>query len=284
MIEYSPTTSLESAVLESGHFELTTDSAGREIVTIGHRRLAKVVVPQKSEGLHDLIEALGADGGRAFSAIAGDPWQIDAEEPETAAVTTAAEEYIVMGLRPMRSDTRPVRVAAGGEVVRLFLLPWHIPAKTLNFNGTPHYVVTATRGVVGDWSINEDGRRGVIVGVPEVWVGILERLCGPGNQLVLRCDVPVPWIGDSGLTNAIPTSVGVFEIPKATPLRGDFAEAGDALGGPIGTWVAKLPVVMAEGDVVNPLEVPGSVEVPRVPDGPWENEFGQDPSDFSNLT
>lgn len=320
MIDYTPKTPLEAAVLESGRFEFAIDSAGREVLSIGHRRLPKVVLPRKAEGLHELIEALSADGGESFSVTEGDPWLISQEEPDRNTTTIAAEEYVVMGLRPMTLDHRPIRVAAGRGVVRLFLLPWYLPAKTLDFGEGSHYMVSATRGVLGSWALSDDARLGVVIGVPEVWIGILERHCSPGAQLVFRCDVPVPWVGDAGLSNAVPTTVGVFEIStdvsKApyqpndqsaelneqqwnTPFETTAAVADTSADNPLdnaldnvldtpsdgtGTWIAKLPVVMTEGNVVKPVEVPIDIDVVSIPDGPWEIEFGGDPDDFSNLT
>jgi hypothetical protein len=204
-----------------------------------------------------------------------------------------------MGLRPLRVGGRPVRVAVRREVVRLFLLPWSIPAKTLHFGGEPHFVVTSARGVVGDWKVEPDGRFGVVVGVPEVWVGVLERHHRPDAGLVLRSDVPVPWIGDDGLSAAVPTAVGVFDRRGVRDGGGaDSADSADSAGetgeagtvaGDIGggvspetgeSWLAKLPVVMTEGDVVRPVPVPDDVEVGEVPDGPWELE-AHGTTDFS---
>ena len=154
-------------------------------------------MPKKAEGLHDLMQALAATGGHSFSVTDGDPWVIEEEDDVAEAATAAAEEYLVMGLRPLRSDGRPVRVADGRGVIRLFVLPWVLPAKTVGFGNHSHFVVTSARGVVGDWEPIAGGRSGVVVGVPETWVGILERYRRPGSELVFRCDVPVPWIGDS---------------------------------------------------------------------------------------
>lgn len=271
MITYSPTTLLETAVLKSGRFALTTDAAGREVVAVGHRRLPRVVLQQKAEGLHGLMEEVAATGARVFTTTEGDPWRIveAEEEPEDCASPPTAEEYLVMGLRPLLAAGRPARVAVRREVVRLLVLPWTIPALSLDFGGTPHYVVTGTRGVVGDWQQEPEGRRGVVVGVPEVWVGVLERLHAPDGELVLRCNAPVPWVGDDGIAGAVPTSVGVF-----VPRHGD-GEAGGAE-----TWLSRLPVVLTEGDVVRPVQVPEGVEVGPVPDGPWERE-GHGAADFS---
>jgi hypothetical protein len=279
MITYTPKTPLEAAVLESGRFEFSTDTTGREVICVGHQRLPRVVLQQKAEGIHELVTSLEAIGDRAFTASRGDPWVINSDEPDAELSTVAAEEYLVMGLRPMKSDGRPVRIAAGRDVVRLLLLPWTMPAKTLNFGGDRHYVVTSTRSVVGDWSAVTDGRRGVIVGVPEIWVGILERQCHRGSRLVFRCDVPIPWVGDTGLTNAVPGSVGIFEVADDP---GDTAADGlDVIDGqPVESWVAKLPIVMSEGTVVSPILVPTDLTVEDVPDGPWELEFDS-PSDFS---
>ena len=281
MITYTPRTALEAAVLESGRFEFSADTAGREVIRAGHRRLPQVVLQQKAEGLHDLVEALSTstDDGPAFTVHRGDPWVIDHDEPDPEASTVAAEEYLVMGLRPMKSDGRPVRVAAGPGVVRLFLLPWTMPAKTLNFGNDRHFVVTSTRGVVGDWAAVTDGRRGVVVGLPEVWVGILERQCRPGSGVVFRCDVPVPWVAETGLSNATPTAVGVFEVAAADHGGPGLNGSGPSAGPSIETWVAKLPIAMTEGNVINPVLVPTGLDVERVPDGPWELEF-ESPSGF----
>jgi len=274
VITYTPITPLEAAILESGRFELASDTAGREVICVGHRRLPKVVLQQKSEGLHDLIAAVSATGTAGFTVSEGDPWLIEEAEPSGDPVPVAAEEYIVMGLRPMTSDGRPVRVASGRDVVRLFLLPWSMPPKTLNFGGESHYVVTSTRGVVGDWGTAPDGRTGVVVGVLEVWAGILERHYAETN-LAFRSDVPVPWVGDGGLTNAVPTTVAVYETHGA--------EAGNGNGSnptPSESWIAKFPIVMTEGNVVHPVHLPDGVDIADVPDGPWELEW-QGSSDFS---
>ena len=275
MITYTPTTPLEAAILESGRFELATDSAGREVICVGHVRLPKVVLDRRSEGLRELVGAVAATGGVAFSVSEADPWLIEETEPSGDPVPVAAEEYLVMGFRPMISDGRPVRVASGRDVVRLFVLPWSMPSKSLTFGGETHYVVSSTRGVVGDWDIAPDGRVGVVVGLLEVWVGILERHQRPGTELVFRCDVPVPWIGEGGLTNAVPATVAVYEVPGA--------EAGPPNGsGPAGgeSWIAKLPVVMTEGNVVHPVHLPDNVDVAEVPDGPWELDW-QGSGEFS---
>ncbi|MGH9092285.1 MAG: hypothetical protein ACRDZR_13055 [Acidimicrobiales bacterium] len=196
---------------------------------------------------------------------------------------SAAEEYLVMGLRPLLAAGRPVRVAVRREVVRLLVLPWSVPALSLDFGGEPHYVVTGTRGVVGEWHQEADGRRGVVVGVPEVWIGVLERLSAPAGGLVLRCDVPVPWVGDDGLAGAVPTSVGVYvprHDPEAEPDGGspDGRSPDDPAGSE--SWLSRLPVVLTEGDVVRTVPVPDGIEVGPVPDGPWEAEaHGQ--ADFS---
>lgn len=280
MTTHTPTTPLEAAVLESGRFEFTVDTAGREVVCVGHGRLPQVVLPRKADGLHDLVSALATDGGQAFRVSRGDPWLVDAEDADPESSTVAAEEYLVMGLRPMRADGRPVRVAAGGGVVRLFLLPWTMPAKTLDFGHNRHFVVTSARGVVGDWTPATDGRRGVIVGLPEIWVGILERQCHPSAVLAFRCDVPVPWVAEAGLSNAVPSTVGVFELSgKAAIADPDAVDSGP---GPdrAETWVAKLPIAMTEGNVVSPVLVPTDVAVEDAPKGPWELEF-ESPSDFS---
>jgi len=273
VITYSPTTPLEAAILESGRFELTTDTAGREVICVGHRRLPKIVLPQKSEGLHDLIEAVQATGGRAFSVAEDDPWLIDETEPGGDPAPVAAEEYLVMGLRPMTSDGRPVRVASGRDVVRLFLLPWSMPPKTLEFGGQPHYVVTSTRGVVGEWDTTSDGRLGVVVGVLEGWAAILERYRTEGSELVWRCEVPVPWIGDGGLTNVVPTTIACYETPEVPTSNGSTSAGTES-------WIAKLPVVMSEGNVVQPVHLPDDVDLAEVPDGPFELEW-HGSSDFS---
>ena len=279
MISYTPATLLETAVLKSGRFALATDAAGREVVAVGHRRLPRVILQQKAEGLHGLMEQVAAMGARVFTATEGDPWQIyeAEEEPEDCAAPSAAEEYLVMGLRPLLAAGRPVRVAVRREVVRLLVLPWSIPALSLHFGGEAHFVVTGTRGVVGEWRPEVDGRRGVVVGVPEVWIGVLERLSAPAGGLVLRCDVPVPWVGDDGLAGAVPTSVGVY-VPRPDP--GSVPEGGAAADGAGETWVSRLPVVLTEGDVVRPVPVPDGIEVGPVPDGPWEAELGGQ-ADFS---
>lgn len=281
MITYSPTTLLETAVLKSGRFALTTDAAGREVIAVGHRRLPRVILQQKAEGLHGLMQEVATSGARVFTTTDGDPWRIveAEEEPEDCASPPAAEEYLVIGLRPLLADGRPVRVAVRREVVRLLVLPWTIPALSLDFGGTPHYVVTGTRGVVGDWCQEADGRRGVVVGVPEVWIGVFERLYGLDGELVLRCNVPVPWVGDDGLTGAVPSSVGVF-VPRhgGEPTLDEPAEPGAGLE--VGeTWLSRLPVVLTEGDVVRAVQVPDGVDVGPVPDGRWELE-GNEPADF----
>ncbi|HLN16238.1 MAG TPA: hypothetical protein VK277_05720 [Acidimicrobiales bacterium] len=275
-ITYSPQTPLEAAVLASESFQLGADSSGREVVCVGPRRLPKTVVPRKSEGLHGLLGVLGTDAEalQAFNVIEGDPWQISEAEVDESLVTPAAEEYLVMGLRPLLADGRPVRVAVAGSVVRLFILPWTIPAKTLSFGGATHFLVTATRGVVGDWTLVADGREGVIVGVAEAWVSVFERQQTPGTELVFRCDVPVPWIGDGTLVYAAPQAVGVFEARAegGTEAAGD--EGDDTISVDVEVaWVAKLPVAMTEGTVVTPVEVPRDVAVARVPDGPFEMEW-----------
>jgi hypothetical protein len=267
MIKYTPSTPLEVAVLETGRFELTTDTADQEVVVVGQQRMPKVVMPCKSVGIHDLMAAIDTTAKGAFIVNDSDPWEIDVDgDGERETSPTAAEEYLVMGLRPLRSDGRPVRVADRRGVVRLFVLPWMLPAKTVGFGTTTHYVVTSGRNVVGDWDPIDGGRSGVVVGLPETWVGTLERYRRPGSDLVFRCDVPVPWIGDTGLRNCVPTTVGVYD----TPTSGDEAE----------TWVARLPVVMTEGDVVQPVAIPANVDVDEIPDGPWELEL-QGSADFS---
>jgi hypothetical protein len=266
MTAYTPTTPLEAAVLESERFQFSTDTAGREVVCVGQRRLPQVVLPQDADGLRDLVEALSEGGRRAFTTSRGDPWLIEPLDVDPEPPPVAAEEYLVMGLRPMKSDGRPVRVAGSRGVVRLFVLPWTMPAKTLDFGRQRHFVVTSARGVVGEWMPATDGHRGVIVGLPEVWVGILERQCHPSASLVFRCDVPVPWVADGGLANAVPTTAGAFALGGVPPR----AEA----------WVARLPIVMTEGDVVSPVLMPSDLTLDEVPPGPWELEFDS-PSDFS---
>ena len=246
-----------------------SDTAGREVVCVGHRGSPKIVLPQKAEGIRDLVETVASGGGSAFEVTdEGDPWQIEDVEPDSSPIPIAAEEYLVMGMRPMTADGRLVRVAASRDIVRLFLLPWNLPAKTLDFGGTPHFVVTSTRGVVGEWDLATDGRSGVVIGAPEIWVGILERQYARLHPMVFRCDVPVPWVGDNGVSNTRPTTIGVYQ----------------AAGGPGGSedesWIAKLPVIMTEGDVINPVVLPHGVESEEVPDGPWELEW-QNSSDFS---
>jgi hypothetical protein len=278
MITFTPTTPLEAAVLESGRFELTTDSAGREVVVVGHRRLPKVVLLQKSDGLHDLLDAVASTGARAFTAAEADPWEIDEDEPESTDGPTAAEEYLVMGLRPLVAQRRPVRVTARRDVVRLYVLAWTLPAKTVDFGGTAHYVVTSARGVVGEWEAVPDGRRGVVVGLSEMWVGVLERYKRPGAELVFRTDVPVPWVGESGLAGAVPRVVGVFErVGSDDPEATKGGDTGDSGGE---TWMAKVPIVMTEGDVVRTVVVPDDVDVGDVPEGMWELE-AQESADFS---
>lgn len=304
MIGYTPATLLETAVLKSGRFALTTDAAGREVVAVGHRRLPRVILQQKAEGIHGLMEQVAATGGRVFTATEGDPWQIyeAEEEPEDCASPSAAEEYLVMGLRPLLAAGRPVRVAVRREVVRLYVLPWSIPALSLDFGGEAHFVVTGTRGVVGEWHQEADGRRGVVVGVAEVWLGVLERLSAPAGGLVLRCDVPVPWVGDDGLGGAVPTAVGVY-VPRhdagagpvdpgarppdldGTPFGSGAAGGGDGAVGGGESWLSRLPVVLTEGDAVRPVPVPDGIEVGPVPDGPWEVEaHGQADFPMGSLT
>lgn len=281
MITFTPTTPLEAAVLESGRFELATDSAGREVLVVGHRRLPKVVLLQKSDGLHDLLDALASTGARAFAVTDADPWEIDEDEPEGADDPTAAEEYLVMGLRPLLAQRRPVRVTVRRDVVRLYVLPWTLPAKTVDFGGKAHYVVTSARGVVGEWEGVPDGRRGVAVGLPEMWVGVLERYKRPGSELVFRTDVPVPWVGESGLAGAVPRVVGVFERAGSDDPEAAMSIGASVAGGPSGeTWMARIPIVMTEGDVVQTVVVPDGVDVGDVPDGMWELE-AQGSADFS---
>jgi len=277
MITYTHKSPLEAAVLESGRFELATDTAGREVICVGPRRLPKVVLQQKAEALQGLVEAVGGAGGTAFEVAEGDPWQITEVDPDGFEAPIAAEEYLVMSLNPLRADGRPVRVAGPSGVVRLHLLPWSMPARTLQFGGEQLYVVTSTRSVVGEWAPALDGRSGVVVGVPELWIGIFERRQDDAS-LVLRCDVPVPWIGEAGMSNAIPTSVGLFEV---RPDSGMQFTNGNGTTPPSGeSWVAKLPIVLVEGSVVDPVQLPEDVFAEEIPDGPWELEW-QGASDFS---
>src|SRR5271155_5547800 len=105
MIVYSPKSPLEGAILESGRFELAIDTAGREVVCVGHRGLPKVVLQMKTDGVQDLVEAVAADGGTAFEITReGDPWRIEEAEPDGSPVPIAAEEYLVMGLRPLTAE------------------------------------------------------------------------------------------------------------------------------------------------------------------------------------
>jgi hypothetical protein len=256
---------VETAVVGAGFFQLDADTSGREVICIGHRRLPKVVLPQRDPGLKALNAVLGVGGGRAFSVSEGDPWVIRQEPRDDTLVVTAAEEYLVMGLRPLLDDGRPVRLASGGTVVRAYVLPWSLEARHLAVGSAVHYLVTSTRGLVGRWRRDSDGRRGVLIGVAETWVSMLERRQRSGHLLVLRADVPVPWVEDGGVTNVVPTAVGVYEV---TPGPGDDEDtiAIDAES----RWVAKLPVVMTEGSVIDPVEVPGELELGDVPDGPWE--------------
>lgn len=258
MITYTPKTPMEAAVLETGHFELTTDTTGREVVSVGHERLAKVVLLQKAEGLHGLVEALGTHLGHTFRATQGEPWQIESVDVPGSTPPEAAEEYLVMGLQPLTAEGRPVRVAAGRELVRLFLAPWHLPALTIDFGNGRHYALNTNRNVIGDWT-PIDHRKGMVLGLPEMWCGILERQRRAGTTIVYRCDVPMPWVSPNGLTNAVPTAVGVFEVGR---------DAADRTG----TWVAKLPVFLAEGNALHPVELPQGVNSVLVPDGPWELE------------
>lgn len=297
MISYRPATLLERAVLEAGRFALTTDTAGREVVAVGHRRLPKVVLQQKADDLHGLMQEVATSGGRVFVAGEGDPWEIREvdEEPEDAGSPTAAEEYLVMGLRPLVLEGRPVRVAVRREVVRLLVLPWAIPARTVQLGGETRFVVTGRRSLVGDWQTDPEGRQGVVVGVSEMWLGVLERRYGGAGGLVLRCDVPVPWVGDEGLAGAVPTAVGVYAPRAEGDPEGpgpDGGGTGSATGGGPGagspapvSWLAKLPVVLTEGDVVRSTAVPGDLDVGPAVEGPWEAE-ALGPSDFpmSSLT
>lgn len=270
VVTVAPQTPLEAAVLGAGHFQLDADAAGRDIVCIGHRRLPKVVIPQQVAELASLNQVLGVGGGRAFSVAAGDPWLVTQEPADPALEVPAAEEYLVMGLRPMAVDGRPVRVVSGGTVVRLFLLPWTIPARTVELGGSRHYLVTGNRGVVGDWQRSADGRHGVVVGVADIWVGLMERQLAGDAELALRCDVPVPRIGEHGPTGAVPTSVGVFEgSPPMPDVADDDTIAVDAET----SWRAKLPVLLTEGNVVEPVAVPEEVTLGPAPDGPWEFAF-----------
>jgi hypothetical protein len=269
MITYTPKTPMEAAVLETGHFEITSDTAGREVVCVGHNRLPKVVLVQKAEGLHGLIEAIGRDLGRSFTAIEGDPWEIESIDTEGVVSPESAEDYLVMGLQPVIAEGRPVRVAAGRELVRLFLAPWTVPALSLDFGSGARYALNTNRNVIGDWSPTDHGL-GMVVGVPEVWCSILERHRHEGTRVVYRCDVPMPWVSPNGLTNAVPTAVGVYEVGR---------QAGDRTG----TWIAKLPVFLAEGTAVEPVQLPEGVDVVAVPDGPWELEVVSTDFDMNEL-
>lgn len=275
MITYTPRTALETAVLKSGRFELTTDTAGREVVCAGAERLPRVVLLRSAEGLQDLIGAVAGEESTVFTVTAGDPWQLEPEAVHKPTTVAAAEEYLVMGLRPLTLEGRPLRVVSGVDVVRLFLLPWTMPATTLNFGREPHFVVTSTRSLVGEWVGVPDGRRGVVVGLPEAWVGVLERQARSGSAVAFRCDVPVPWVGDDGLSNATPTTAAAYEVVGSAPLDG-----GTAAGAGTQLWVARLPVAMTEGNVVRPVLVPGDLQVEEVHDGPWEAEW-QSASNFS---
>lgn len=273
MVTYTPTTPLESAIMESGSFELTTDSAGRDVLVIGPPSLRRVVVPRQIPGVAGLLDTLGSGGSRVFRTRRADPWEIVEEPAVSGEVLAAAEEYLVMGIHQLRAEGRPVRVAAAGTVVRLFLLPWTISARTVDFSGKRHFMVTNTRSVVGDWTVSADDRRGVVVGLAEAWLGLVERYRQAASPLALRCDVPVPWMGDTGLQGAVPTSVAAFDAAGADPRE-------PRSGPPAETWVAKLPVVLTEGTVVDPVTVPEGLEVDPTPDGPWELEWA-DSADFS---
>jgi len=66
--------------------------AGREVVCVGHRRLPKIVLQQKSEGLRDLIGAVSATGGRAFSVAEDDPGS--SRRPSPAATGTGGSRGV----------------------------------------------------------------------------------------------------------------------------------------------------------------------------------------------
>jgi len=269
-VTYSPKTSLEAAVLAAGYLQVGTDSSGREVVAVGPPRLPKVVLPKKAEGISHLLSTLGVDSAHAFSVQEGDPWTISEADAEETLSVIAAEEYLVMGLSPMEAQRRPVRIATGGSVVRLFLLPWVIAANTLDLGDSHHYLVTSTRGILGDWLPAEVGR-GVVVGVPEVWVSVFERAQKTDSELLFRCDVPVPWMGSDGLVNAVPTSVGVYEARHDV---GTSSGVEDTISVDVeAAWLGKVPIVMTEGSVVHPVKIPPQVDVIRTPDGPWEMEW-----------
>jgi len=293
MIIFTPSSPLEAAVLRAGRFTLGIDSSGRAVLSVGHRRLPNVVLRRSLDGLSGLLRALAeaeAEAG-AFTVVEGEGGSSEIEPvgpgDETREIA-AAEEYLVVGLRPLISDGRPVRVVAGREVVRLQLMPWWIPARTVGFGGRPHYLVTSARGVVGDWEPAPDGRRGVVVGVPEAWLGLFERLRRDHTEIVLRANAPVPWVGDDGIAGAVPTTVGLFEreIGDGGPAVGGTADGGTAAGGTAAggtaaeSWLATLPVVMTEGDVVRPVDPPDGVDVGPVPAGRWELE-ARGVSDFA---
>jgi len=61
--------------------------------------------------------------------------------------------------------------------------------------------------------------------VAEAWVSVFERQQTPGTELVFRCDVPVPWIGDGELVYAAPQAVGIFEARAEGGLDGAADEA-----------------------------------------------------------
>ncbi|HMD45490.1 MAG TPA: hypothetical protein VKG43_04990 [Acidimicrobiales bacterium] len=268
-VTYAPATPLEAAVLAARHFQLGTDSSGREVIVVGPPRLPRVVLPKKAEGISSLLEALGVDGPHAFSVHEGEPWTIIGATAEEPLTTVAAEEYLVMGLCPLLDQGRPVRVATGGSVVRLFLLPWLIAAKTLDLGDSHHFLVTNTRGLLGDWLPAEAGR-GVVVGVPEVWAGVFERAQKPDTELLFRCDVPVPWMGPTGLVNGVPTAVGVFEAHREAAAAGNE----DTISVDVdAAWLGKVPIIMTEGSVVHPVKVPTQVDIGHIPDGPWEMEW-----------
>ena len=82
-------------------------------------------------GVAGLLDTLGSGGSRVFRTRRADPWEIVEEPAVSGEVLAAAEEYLVMGIHQLRAEGRPVRVAAAGTVVRLFLLPWTIAARTV---------------------------------------------------------------------------------------------------------------------------------------------------------
>jgi hypothetical protein len=248
---YTPRTVLESVVLESGRIELAEDSAGRPVLVVGHRRLAPVVLDRGLPALSGLVGVLTEAGGGAFCATEDDPWRIEPDQGGTEAVA-AADEVLVMALHPLQVGGRPLRVAAGRDLARLLLLPWCFAAQAVDFGAGGRYVVTATRALVGEWRPEADARRGVVLGVPEAWAGVLDRPGDDQGRLGFRCDVPVPWMAESAVAGDVPRRVGVF--------------------GAEGAFVARLPVVLTEGSVVEPVTVPDGVDVGPAPSGLFDGE------------